>query len=327
MRGRLRAWLSYLKNTAPTEGAFGIIVEDRRMLFGKNDNSIIREIQGELLAESVSVAGILRKARLAARKLDLQDFEKWIANESDGYKNTATEDLPDYRKIGCVPRFFNPYRGWCPIIVEDRQMYELCHTSYLFQSIAEIENLLGSDGTLTYTYPPELTRILRDGMDMQFEIRAFVSQSSLAQPINAVKNIVLDWAVDLEKAGVVGAGLGFSSEDKREAETVTQNIYAQNIGNLGNVSDRSSITNTLSNNTLTFDKIDMYSRKIRDCIPALPELIRSSVETQLDIISQSKSEPDQSKIKSAFQSIRTICENIIGNLAADGIVALIKTLF
>src|SRR5262249_40080328 len=157
-------------------------------------------------------------------------------------------------------RFFNPYRGWCPIIIQDDRLYEVCHTSYLFQPIAEIESLLVSEGTLTYTYPPELDSILRDSLPMQIqmEIRAHMSQSALATPINAVKNILLDWAVDLEKAGVAGEALGFSYEDKKEAATVTQNIYAQNIGNLGNMNDKSSVTNRLSNNSFNIDKIDTY---------------------------------------------------------------------
>lgn len=80
-------------------------------------NSIVREIQSEILADEAQLSNILRKARLAARKLDLAEFEKWISNESDGYRDTAWIDLPDYRRIGATPRFFNPYRGWCPIII------------------------------------------------------------------------------------------------------------------------------------------------------------------------------------------------------------------
>lgn len=293
------------------------------MIFKGTGNSIIREIQSELISDKVSVSNILRKARLTARKLDLNEFEKWIINESDGYKDTTANNLPDYRKIGCVPRFFNPYRGWCPIIIEDKRLYELCHTSYLFQSIAELESLLVSEGSLTYAYPPDLAKVLRDGMDMQFDIRAFVSQSSLAQPINAVKNVILDWAVDLEKAGISGNGLGFTNEDKKEAQNVTQNIYAQNIGNLGNVSDKSSVTNTLSHSTFSLEQTDTYVKQISDCIPALPENLRPLIQAEIERIIANKNTGDVSAVKTALRSIKTICESAAGNIAAAGIVALI----
>ncbi len=109
-------------------------------LFSKLNNSIVREIQSEILSDDVRVANIVRKARLAARKLDLKDFEKWLIKESDGYKGIPVDEMPDYRKIGAIPRFFNPYRGWCPIIVEDEKIYELCHTTFLYQPIEELES-------------------------------------------------------------------------------------------------------------------------------------------------------------------------------------------
>ncbi|KIZ33077.1 MULTISPECIES: hypothetical protein [Rhodopseudomonas] len=293
-------------------------------LFG---NSIVREIQSDLLADSTVLSNVLRKARLAARKLDLAKFEKWIASESDGYKNTTWNDLPKYRTIGAIPRFFNPYRGWCPIIIEDPQLYELCHRIPLFQSIAELECLLGTDESLTYAYPPGITKILRDGMDIQFDIRAMVSRNQLAAPINAVKNIVLDWVVDLEKAGIIGEGLGFSTSDKKEAQTVTQNIYAQNIGNLGDVSDKSSVNNNLVNSSFTIGDIDRHVQQIRECLPALPPDARLPIEAELDKIEASKTAEDPIAARSALLNIRSICESATSNLAAQGIIALIKGLF
>jgi AbiTii len=292
-------------------------------LFG---NSIVREIQNELLADKAPLSSILRKARLAARKLDLAEFEKWISSESDGYKNTSWNDLPEYRKIGATPRFFNPYRGWCPIIIEDPQLYEFCHTVPLFQSIAEIEGLLKSEGSLSYAYPPELTKILRDGMDIQFDIRALVSQNQLEAPINAVKNVVLDWAVDLEKAGIVGEGLGFSADDKKEAQTVTQNIYAQNIGNLGNVSERSSVANNLSNNTFSIGDVDRHVQQIQECIPALPPDVGHLIKAEIAKISNNTKAGNKSAIRASFAVIGSICEKVTTNLAAQGIVTLVKSI-
>ncbi|WP_156332517.1 hypothetical protein [Rhodopseudomonas sp. AAP120] len=290
------------------------------------NNSIVHEIQSDLLTDNKPLANTLRKARLAARKLDLPDFEKWITRETDGYKNAAWDDLPEYRTIGATPRFFNPYRGWCPIIIEDAKLYELCHRIPLFQSIAELEGLLDSDGTLSYAYPPGLAKVLRDGMDIQFDIRAMVDKNQLKSPINAVKNIVLDWAVDLEKAGILGEGLGFTARDKREAQTVTQNIYAQNIGNLGNVSENSSVNNSLSHNAFSIRDINRHVEQIRECLPALPANIQQSISAELQKVEMAAKSNDSSLVTTGLLAIRSICEKTTSNIAAQGIAALIKEL-
>lgn len=103
---------------------------------------------------------------------------------------------------------------------------------------------------------------------------------------------------------------------------MTQNIYAQNIGNLGNVSDNSTVTNNLTNNTFSADQIKTYVKQISDSIPALPVELRKPVAVELANIEALE---DTETAKARFKSIMTICENAVGNLAAEGIVALIKS--
>ncbi len=164
-------------------------------------------------------------------------------------------------------------------------------------------------------------------MQMQFEIRAFISKSALDGPINAVKNIILDWAVDLEKAGVIGEGLGFTTKDKIEAANVTQNVYAQNIGNLGDLHDKSSVTNNLWNNKFSVEQVEKHLIKIQDAIPALPPEIRKPVEVEIKNAKAAAKTAEIESVQNALGSIRTICEGAAGNIAAEAIVALIKSLF
>lgn len=286
-------------------------------------NSIVHEIQSEILSDKTKVSSIIRKARVAARKLDLKQFEEWLIKESDGYKGVAAEHLPDYRKIACTPRFFNPYHGWCPIITENPQLHELLHTSYLFQPIEELENFISSNGTLTYTYPPALTQLIRSQMAMNFEIRAHVSISQISKTISGVKNILLDWAIDLEKAGITGEGLGFTAREKNEAASVTQTVYAQNIGNLGNMDGQSSVTNHLSGNHFSIEEARSSVQKIEECLPALPANIREAVRAEIQNVHSDK-QMSTGKIRAALSSILRICEGATGNIAAEGIVALVR---
>lgn len=286
-------------------------------------NSIVHEIQSEILSDKTKVSSIIRKARVAARKLDLKKFEEWLIKESDGYKGVAAENLPDYRKIACTPRFFNPYHGWCPIITEDPRLYDLLHTSYLFQPIEELEIFISSDGTLTYTYAPSLTQLIRSQMAINFEIRAHVSISQISRTISGVKNILLDWAVDLEKAGITGEGLGFTAREKDEAASVTQTVYAQNIGNLGNMDGQSSLTNNLSGNHFSIDDARSSVQKIEESLPALPANIREAVRAEIQNI-HSDRQMSTGRIRAALSSVLRICEGATGNIAAEGIVAVIR---
>jgi hypothetical protein len=52
-----------------------------------------------------------------------------------------------------------------------------------------------------------------------------------------VKNKILDWACDLESAGVTGDNQSFSDREKRDGQTVTFNISGSNIGQLNSSGD------------------------------------------------------------------------------------------
>ena len=56
---------------------------------------IVIELQREALDESISIESLMRKAYLVARKLNLKDFEEWISQEQNGYK----QKVPEYRNI------------------------------------------------------------------------------------------------------------------------------------------------------------------------------------------------------------------------------------
>ena len=56
---------------------------------------IVIELQREALDEKISIESLMRKAYLVARKLNLKEFEEWISQEQNGYK----QEVPEYRNI------------------------------------------------------------------------------------------------------------------------------------------------------------------------------------------------------------------------------------
>ena len=73
-----------------------------------------------------------------------------------------------------------------------------------------------------------------------------VSATSVTGILDAVRNTVLDWSLELEKRGITGEGMSFSEEDKHKAHQHSVIYNISNIGtfagNMGNASGQSSIS-------------------------------------------------------------------------------------
>ena len=78
---------------------------------------IVIELQHEALKSDFDIMNLLRKAYLVARKLKLQEFEDWVNNELNGYKDL--DKIPDYRLLRGEIKAWNPYHGWIPVILQN----------------------------------------------------------------------------------------------------------------------------------------------------------------------------------------------------------------
>jgi AbiTii-like protein len=72
--------------------------------------SLIEQLQAEALDPEVRVSDLVRKAKLVASKLGLDEFEKWADAELRGYTDLAA--VPEYRDVHGTPVWFDHYRGW-----------------------------------------------------------------------------------------------------------------------------------------------------------------------------------------------------------------------
>jgi hypothetical protein len=88
---------------------------------GKSMSSVVLELQRDALDKNVGVSDLLRKALVVARKLSLHDFQAWVENELNGYRDTF--NIPDYREMHGQVRGFNPYRGWLPIMFNSKELF------------------------------------------------------------------------------------------------------------------------------------------------------------------------------------------------------------
>ncbi len=64
--------------------------------------SLVQELQRLASSSTSALPELLRKAKLVAFKLGLDDFQKWIDFELEGYKDI--KDIPLYRIVHCELR-------------------------------------------------------------------------------------------------------------------------------------------------------------------------------------------------------------------------------
>jgi hypothetical protein len=150
--------------------------------------------------------------------------------------------------------------------------------------------------------------------------------------LDQVRNLVLNWTLELEKAGVLGEDMTFTEEEKKEAAPVSAHYFnIQNVGVLGNVSDNASVSNeqrATQNIDLDLNLIRDFVTQTRPALPLLPEKTRAEMQPLLQDIEleAATAEPDETKLRGLLRSARAVCEGAAGNLAAQGILQLLHNI-
>lgn len=192
-------------------------------------SGIVLELQREALLPDIKVTDLLRKAYVVAKKLKLNDFEKWINSELNGYHTPLERrSLPKYRKVRGVLKAWNPYNGWIPALFNNDELANLISNQPVFQSIPELEDLISkSDGMLAMRLDESINNTLNRLVEFPTEYRLNISSSSVVNISESVKSIILDWTLKLEEVGIFGYDMTFSEEEK----TIAQSSPIQNFTN------------------------------------------------------------------------------------------------
>ena len=199
---------------------------------------IVLQLQELASDESSSVAGLLRKALLVATKLDLGRAQEWIRHELNGYADP--KQIPTYRQIVGRLCAHNPYHGMIPFIINNAELMEALQKIHVHESVESLLQLASSSrkGEITFAFGPEQEAALMRMQDGFVQLKPYrvVGANTILAIVEAVRTRVLEWALALEKEGIMGEGLSFSDREKKIAEG-SQNVSIQNFqGVLGNVS-------------------------------------------------------------------------------------------
>jgi len=278
--------------------------------------SLVLELQKEALDSSVSTLSLLRKSLVVATKLKLHDFKKWIEFEINGYKDLQT--IPEYRSVRGEIKYLNPYHGWQPIIFDGST--EDLEVRCLHQPISELEKLINSSSnTLIIKYGAELEKTIMDFFNLDVQPTLHVTKASACRVLEAVRDTILRWSLDLEENGILGEEMTFSSNEKESATehnfratkyiTVIReqnnNNYYSPVGSLQNGDyNTANVNQTIgSNNQEILQAIAELRQQIITLSPNLQEVVGDALDTlQEEIVTLSR----PAKIKAAWMNICTV---------------------
>jgi hypothetical protein len=178
-------------------------------------SGLVEQLQLDAMDPSVPVSTLLRKVKVAAVKLGLDDALTWVENELGGYKS----DLPDYRLGRGQTVGWNPYHGWQPIHFADPKTADVVGSLNFFEPIASYEALLDNgEGPFQLPLPNQAVAALNE--TFQFDVPRVsnnVPRGVIVQIVQHVRDMVLNWALELARAGVTGEGLGFTPAERQRA--------------------------------------------------------------------------------------------------------------
>ncbi len=189
---------------------------------------IVLELQRLASDKSEDADDLLRKALIVATKLGVTDFRTWVNNELHGYDNA--DDIPKYRRVQVELRVINTIQGRMIPLVLPVELDKYFRARPVTQPIGPMAELLRSSAT-TFAIPlsGEERQFLLSGQGgFPMEPVMSASRTHVTRIIDAVRNTILEWALQLEAEGILGAGMTFSPEEKQKAASST-NIHIGNF--------------------------------------------------------------------------------------------------
>lgn len=286
---------------------------------------LIEEIQRGAMGTSVPLTTLLRQAKVAARKLKLEELESWIGYELDGYSDRSK--LPDYRVLNGRAVALNPYRGWIPIIMPSSELNDMLSTVPIMQSTASLETINLNSQEISVPLAPEQIRHLNSMMNVQFGRMVIqLSGGQISNILETTRSRVLDWALDMEAAGVTGSGMSFDQKEVSQAQGVVFNI--QNSGTLSGPIGFGNSTGDIKVKAIDVAALKSIISQVTESIPALVQcgIDQMDLESKIkDIHAElEKSEPRKGSVRQYAEALKDTLTGATGNLVAHGAIQQIS---
>ncbi|MGI9072250.1 MAG: hypothetical protein ACR2JB_13275 [Bryobacteraceae bacterium] len=286
--------------------------------------SLVLQLQADCLDNEKSVVEVLRKALVVARKLSLSEPQEWIEKELKGYK--SGDARPPHRLLIAQIRAWNPYHGWVPIIFDNPDEARHLSKCYVGQPVGELDDLIRRGvGALEFPFDPTSLHRFMKSLDVPVQPTRHLDRARVGGILDAVRNMVLDWCLQLEKDGIMGEGLIFSEQEKATAShsnyTINYNAPVNNSqiqqGNAHSMQSMSTVVLDLEPLRNLVQRLSHEAAKLglQPVDNAQLDAEVRTVDTQL-----SSPRPNRTVIGEALRSIRNILEGCAGSILATGLL-------
>jgi hypothetical protein len=253
--------------------------------------SLVHELQQEAMNPNSRLSDILRKALVVASKLKVDEFKIWIDSEMKGYPKG--EDIPSYRKINGSVKAWNPYNGWIPVIVQDSRINALISNRSIGQPISELESLChqkDEDETLQVPLPHDwIMKLFSKSEEYRLGMvpTLIIGKSQLIGILDAVRNEILNWSLELESQGILGDGMSFSTDEVNKAKSII------------NIKSFTGILGDVSSSNVQFGDYSSIHNSLKE--KGVPQKERNDLENILDEIKVAEATQRKDLVKRGFE--------------------------
>jgi hypothetical protein len=288
--------------------------------------TIVERLQQAALDKHSSVSDLLRRVKVASAKLGLGAVEDWVEQELNGY----TTRVPDYRSVRGTPMGRNPVRGWMPISGDVEPLSQTANG----QPVSVLEALLVSlaseaGSSVEIAYPDAICAELDRANGVRgWTYKLRVPSSELTRILDRVRTLVLDWALNLERAGIMGTDEAFDATDKQKAQAAAPTI---NIGHIGSLVGNLGHGNVTGSITVS----DLKTEQIGAIIPQLrahrAELVSAGadggrLDDRLSALEKALAnpQPDHGLLRGLLTDLRNCLSGAAGSLVASGAINVLN---
>jgi AbiTii len=295
--------------------------------------SLIEELQQHALDRSIPVEDLLRKAWIAAEKLGLTEFSAWAKKELDGYD--SSDAIPAYRRAHSEFQAYNPFHGWQSILWSDTTGIEqLFEPREITTAAGSLEQTADADTQALFILTADLKARLVASLEVPTDVRCLLNKSELLEIVGHIRNEILRWSVELERAGIVGEGLSFSKQEKEKAQRAEFHFHGvQNVSNvLGDVSEGGSVTinQQASQDVDPRALVDLAAQLRQNLDSLVPAAERARFAREIELIGAEAeaATPNVGRLKRALNAtkemIREGGKGAATSLITQGAIALIE---
>lgn len=124
--------------------------------------------------------------------------------------------IPDYRNVKGEIKGWNPYYGWCPVILQDSKIENELSFHLVADSIPNLKDIYdkSTNNIVLYQLSANLNKTLSEACNFTTKFALIISKNQIFNIMERVRNILLDWSITLEENNILGDGLSFTENEK-----------------------------------------------------------------------------------------------------------------